>query len=72
MGFLVQVNLVLYLHGVWRHRRLNMGIFDELPLPPEKEVSFTLFFLRFVFMMRLVNFLAVGFLYKLILYCNFS
>ncbi|PNX81211.1 SEC8 exocyst complex component specific domain protein, partial [Trifolium pratense] len=39
-----------------------MGIFYELPLPPEKAASFTLFLLRFAFMMRLVNILADGFL----------
>jgi len=38
-----------------------MGIFDELPLPSEKAVSFTLFLLRFVFMTRLAAFLAEGF-----------
>ncbi|WJX28005.1 hypothetical protein P8452_16773 [Trifolium repens] len=38
-----------------------MGIFYELPLPPEKAVSFNLFLLRFAFIMRLVNILAEGF-----------
>jgi len=53
--------LILYLHGVWWHWRLDMGIFDELPLPSDKDVSFTLLLLRFLFMIRLVVVLTEGF-----------
>ena len=38
-----------------------MGMFDELPLPSDKAVSFTLFLLRFLFMIRLVAFLTERF-----------